>query len=190
MVESMVNDMPVILILFLEFLHIGVFAIGGGMAAIPFLIRMSNNHPEWFSLSMLTDMIAVSEATPGPIGINMATYIGYIVADVPGAVLTSVAVVLPAFLLLLFLTPTLEKHSENTTVIAVFKGLRPAVTGLIAAAGAILLGLILITDSGVDFASFILFAIILTCTQLPKLKKLHPTIFIGVAAFIGIIFGL
>ena len=182
--------MSQLLTLWFEFMHIGIFAVGGGLAAIPFLVRMSENHPEWFNLSMLADMIAVSEATPGPIGINMATYIGYTVEGIPGAVLASVAVVLPAFILLIFISPALTKYRNSRLVDAVFKGLRPAVTGLIFAAGVVLLEIVFITDTGFDVLSFILFVVVFICTQLPKSKKLHPVAYIGIAALIGVVIGL
>ena len=182
--------MSQLLTLFLEFMYIGIFAVGGGLAAIPFLVRMSENYPEWFSLSMLADMIAVSEATPGPIGINMATYIGYTVEGIPGAILTSIAVTLPAFILLIIISPTLTKYRNSRLVDAVFRGLRPAVTGLIFAAGVVLLEIVFITDTGVDVLSFMLFVVVFICTQLPEIKKLHPVAYIGIAALIGVIIGL
>lgn len=179
-----------LLLLCWEFLKIGLFAVGGGMATIPFLTKMSEHHPEWFSLSMLADMIAVSESTPGPIGINMATYVGYTVSGVYGAVLATVSLALPAFIILLMVSRALQKYRDNRLVDASFRGLRPAVTGIIAAAGFVVLKMVLLTDTGIDFLSLALFAIVLLCTQIPMLKKLHPVVYIGAAAVIGIGIGL
>jgi chromate transporter len=180
-----------LLILCLEFMYIGLFAVGGGMATIPFMLRLSEKYPEWFSISNLADMIAIGESTPGPIGINIATYAGYTVAGVSGAILASLALIMPAFIILIIILPMLVKYRDSRLVNSVFKGLRPAVTGLIAAAGAVMLKIVLISDGGrFDFLSFILFAFILICVHIPKIKKLHPISFIAVAAFIGIVLKL
>jgi chromate transporter len=122
----------VLLRLFYEFFKVGLFAVGGGMATIPFLYDLAGAC--WFTASELTDMIAVSESTPGPIGINMATYCGFTVAGIPGAVIATVGLVLPSVIIIIVIAKLLAKF-RNSAVDSVFYGLRPASVGLIAAAG-------------------------------------------------------
>jgi len=116
--------------LFLSFLKIGLLAVGGGLATIPFLYDLSQR-TGWFSTSDLTTMIAVSESTPGPVGINMATFTGFKVAGFLGGAVATFGLVLPAFLIILFLSGFLKKYRENKWVKAVFLGMRPCVTVLV-----------------------------------------------------------
>ena len=88
--------MKLLLTLFFEFFKTGLFAVGGGMATLPFLYDMSARHPDWFSTAQLADMIAVSESTPGPIGVNMATYVGFETSGVPGALVATLGLVTPS----------------------------------------------------------------------------------------------
>lgn len=179
-----------LLLLCFEFFKTGLFAVGGGMAAIPYLARMAETHPEWFSLEMLADMIAVSESTPGPIGINMATYAGFVVAGVPGAVLASLSMVLPCLIIMLCIAGALNRYNSNPYVQWAFGGLRPAVTGLIAAAGFTVLQMAVLPEGSFDWRCALLFLLVLAATQIKKLKKLHPIAYIAAAAVAGILFGL
>ena len=124
----------IFLTLFLEFFKIGLFSVGGGLATIPFLMELAGKY-DWLTHEMLTDMIAVSEATPGPIGINLATYSGFAAAGVPGALVASFSIVLPSFITISIIAKVLQKFRQNPLVDSVFSGIRPVVTGLIAAAG-------------------------------------------------------
>ncbi len=183
------------LILFYEFFRTGLFAVGGGMATLPFLSDMAVNHPDWFDSKMLADMIAISESTPGPIGVNMATYAGYSAGGILGSFVSTFALVLPSFLIIIIVSKFLSKFSENKYVKAVFYGLRPAVAGLIAAAGFSVLKTTLYVGGDTFFASlnFIaiaLFAVFLTLMQIKKLNKIHPIIYIISGAVIGIILKL
>ncbi|MBQ3005808.1 MAG: chromate transporter [Clostridia bacterium] len=183
------------LILFYEFFRTGLFAVGGGMATLPFLSEMSVNHPDWFDSKMLADMIAVSESTPGPIGVNMATYAGYNAGGVLGGVISTFALVLPSFLTIIILSKFLAKFSENKYVKAVFYGLRPAVAGLIAAAGFSVLKTTLYVGgdsflSSLNWIAIALFAVFLTMMQIKKLNKIHPIVYIVSGAVIGIILKL
>jgi len=185
-----------LLILCLEFMKAGVLAVGGGLAIIPFLIQMSENYPSWFSLDTLTDMIAISEATPGPVGINMATFTGYHVAGVPGAVLASLAMILPCFLIALFVSRILQKYKGNKIVQNVFVILRAVAIGLIASATyTIIRTALLHTELAhatfmqmLDWRYVLVFAVMVVAMLLPKLKKLHVAWFILIGAVIGIIF--
>lgn len=121
--------------LFLGFLKVGCFAFGGAYGAIP-LIRDVVLSYGWLSDEMLTYMIAVSESTPGPIMVNLATYIGSNQAGFPGAVIATLAVVLPSFLIILLVTALLKTVLKNKYVQAILRGLKPCVIGIVLATGA------------------------------------------------------
>ncbi len=178
--------------LIFEFFKTGLFAVGGGMATIPFLADIARKYPEWYTIEMLTDMIAVSESTPGPIGVNMATYVGFTVLGPLGAVLTTVSLVLPSFIVLLLIAKALERFRTNPYVDAGFRGLRPAVTGLIAAAAWTVLQLALFDSEQLTlrFDALILFAVLFVVMQLKKTKNLHPVVLIALSAGIGVAFKL
>jgi len=177
------------LLLFWEFFKIGLFAVGGGLAALPFLYVLADRYM-WFSYAELTDMIAVAESTPGPLGINMATYVGYKVAGISGSLAASLSLILPSIIITVIICTMLKRFRENEQVQWVFYGLRPAVAGLI---GAIAISLLQIALFGGHFsqgAAVDIKALLLTALLLPavfKLKK-HPVIYIAVAAIIGMVF--
>lgn len=176
-----------LLLLCWEFFKTGLFAVGGGMATIPFLTQMSLKYPHWFSLETLADMIAVGESTPGPIGVNMATYVGYTVAGVGGGILATLSLVLPSFIVMLLVFRMLERFRNNRFVDAGFRALRPAVAGLIAAAGYAVLKIALFVEGALDLRAAILFAVLFTLTQVKRLKNVHPLCYIAVAAVAGIL---
>ena len=189
-----------------EFFKTGLLAVGGGLATLPFLSEMSNKYPDWFTHAELADMIAVSESTPGPIGVNMATYVGFRVmgdygfgCSILGAVLATVSLVLPSLIIILIIAKMMNKYMSNKYVQWAFGGLRPAVTGLIAAAGwsVIELALLDLTDfsimrfwEAINIPAVIIFAVVLFLAQFKKTKKLHPIVFIGVCAVLGIVLKL
>ena len=186
-----------LLLLCWNFFKTGLFAVGGGLATLPFLTEMAESHPEWFTKAQLADMIAVAESTPGPIGVNMATYAGYLTAGVPGAILATCSLVLPSLIIVTIIARVLDRYMSNRYIKWVFGGLRPAVTGLIAAAGWSVFKLSLLNPDGFSWAHFWqafnlpaigLFAVVLFLTQFKKTKKLHPILFIAVCAAIGVVF--
>ena len=120
--------------LFLEFLKIGAFTFGGGYAAVP-LIRETVLSNGWMNDSMLSDLIAISESTPGPIMVNMATYIGSTQAGILGAVISTLAVVLPAFVFVLLLIKILKKAFNNEGFKSALGTLKPCIAGIILATG-------------------------------------------------------
>ena len=174
--------------LFYEFFKIGLFAIGGGAATIPFLFDLSEKF-NWFSFEELTNMIAVAESTPGPIGVNMATYVGFRVMgdyglgwSILGSVLTTVSLVLPSLIIVVIIAKMMSRYMSNKYVQWAFGGLRPAVTGLIAAAGWSVIELTLLDLTSFNLARFweainipavIIFAVILFLTMFKKTKKEH-----------------
>lgn len=188
-----------LLLICFEFLKTGLFAIGGGLATIPFLFNMSEKYPEWFSSSELADMIAVSESTPGSIGVNMATLAGFKVAGVAGAILATCSLVLPSFVIIFIISKFLIKYSESPYVNATFAGLRPAVAGLITTAAYAVFKVAIFTETissfedilpNISIPSLIIFVVILVSLQFKKLRKIHPVFFIAVAAFLGIVLKL
>ena len=184
--------------LFYEFFKTGLFSIGGGMATIPFLQHMGEN-TGWFTNQDLTTMIAVSESTPGPLGVNMATYVGYETAGIPGALIATLGVITPGIIIILIIAGFLKAFKDNKYVQHAFYGLRPASTGLIAAAGFSVFALIMFhkdayAASGnildlVSIPNLVLLAVLYYFTAVcKKTKGLHPVVFIAASAVIGIIF--
>ncbi len=183
-------------LLFYEFFKAGLFAVGGGLATIPFLTDISNRRG-WFTLTELADMIAVGESTPGPIGVNCATYVGFKAAGVPGALIATLALVLPSYIIICVIFGVLQKYKESKLVNDTFSGLRPAVTGLIAAAGWSVLQMAVVAPvqaAGAFSLSLmkpaaLLLALLGFSYYLQYRKKdLHPLAYIGLAALAGIAF--
>lgn len=188
----------ILLQLFYEFLKIGMFAVGGGMATLPFLYNLADK-TGWFTQAQVADMLAVSESTPGPVGINMATYVGYTTAGLPGALAATIGVIIPGVVLVILIRAVLDKMRSNRYVDGAFYGLRPASTALIAAAGLLvadvsLLHMDLFRQSGrvldlIDLKSVLLAVVLLIFTRWVKpTKKLHPIVFIAASAVVGIAF--
>lgn len=190
--------------LFWEFCKTGLFAIGGGMATVPFLREIADK-TGWFTAGQLADMIAVSESTPGPLGVNMATYVGYTVGStqlgspwmgIVGAVTATLGLIFPSIVIVLCISFFLKRFRTSTLVDAALYGLRPASVALISAAGVeIVLFAILRVDSiyqigaaQLSWKSVLLAAGVYAGTNLiPKLKKLHPIWFILLSAIVGVL---
>lgn len=184
--------------LFFEFFKTGLFAIGGGMATLPFLTDMGER-TGWFTSAQLADMVAVSESTPGPIGVNMATYVGYNTAGIAGSLVATVGLVAPSIIVILIIAAFLKAFRSNKYVERVFYGIRPASTALIAAAGVSVMLLCLFNvdafkASGllkdlISVKGVLLFVLIWVLTNVvKKIKDLHPICFIALSAVLGIIF--
>lgn len=187
-------------LLFFEFFKTGLFAIGGGMATLPFLYEMSDKFG-WFTHGQLLDMIAVSESTPGPIGVNMATYVGYMTAGAPGGILATLGLITPSVIVILLVAKALKAFGDNRYVQSAFYGLRPASTGLIASAWIGVLSVVLLnrelfgkTANIADLFCWesIVFAIVIFVATnfVERTKKWHPLVFIAFSALIGIVFKL
>ncbi len=185
------------LILFFEFFKIGLFSIGGGLATLPFLYDLADKYG-WFSGEDLANMLAVSESTPGPIGINMSTYVGFTVGGIPGALIATIALVIPSIIIIVIIAKFLAKFNDNKWVKASFYTLRPAVTALIAVAGIevfkiALLNIESFNASGLIYSLFnikaiILFLVVLTVMLITHKKSPHPIFFIVAGAIAGIVF--
>ena len=180
--------------LFLEFFKTGLFAVGGGLATLPFLFDIADRYP-WFDQTMLLDMVAVGESTPGPIGVNVATYAGYTSAGILGGFIATFGLVLPSYIVIVIVAQFLAKFSKNETVKAVFYGIRPAATGMIAAAGLSLAkaALLHLDATGGSLLSIIdlpAIALLLVVYYLYNKYKKHPIIYIAGAAIAGILLKL
>lgn len=178
--------------LFLEFFKTGLFSIGGGLATLPFLYDMGER-TGWFTAHEVMDMLAISESTPGPIGVNMATYAGYTTAGIPGGICATLGLVAPSIIVILIIARVLARFRQNPYVDAAFYGLRPASVGLIAAAGLSVAAAVFFRPgtAGAGFVhwpSVLLAAVILAASNAPRLKKLHPALYILFAAVAGAVF--
>lgn len=172
-----------------EFIKIGAFTYGGGLAMIP-LLREVAVSAGWLTNSQFADLIAIAQATPGPIAINMATYIGFLEYGYRGAILISLAVVLPASILAIFIAKFLNHFNEEPAVKAAMIGLKPAIIGLLATS-ILQVAMVSIYEykdgisfyKGVDFKAvlFLLISLLL----IYKLKK-HPVVYIAIGGIVGI----
>ena len=178
-------------------MKIGLFSIGGGMATLPFLYELADKYP-WFTALELTDMIAVSESTPGPIGVNMATFAGYRAAGIPGGIVATLSLVFPSIVIIILVSMFLNRFRDSKLVKGGFYLIRPATAGLIA--GAIsevfvisLFNTELFKTTGnladlfmwIPIATFIVLVFVIK-----KVPKLHPIVFLFVGAVVGIVFKL
>lgn len=188
--------------LYFEFAKVGLFAVGGGLATIPFLQSMGAN-TGWFTDTDLTTMIAVSESTPGPMGVNMATYVGFQtgtlaggpIGGILGAALATLGLITPSIIIILIIAGFLQKFRQSKAVDSVFQGLRPASTALIASAGLTVALSVLVTVGGtaehtfaIHWPAVVLSLAVFLCMQNKRLKKLHPIVFIAIAAAVGAVF--
>lgn len=179
--------------LFFEFCKVGLFAIGGGLATIPFLQELGNR-TGWFSHDQLANMIAVSESTPGPIGVNMASFAGYETAGFFGAICATVGLVTPSLIIVIAISRMLTAFKENEKVQAIFYGIRPASAGLIASAAVqvALVGFTKETELGMMiFPMGVAVGLGLWIAKdMTPLKNLHPICFLGCSALVGMLLGL
>ncbi|MDE6588935.1 MAG: chromate transporter [Oscillospiraceae bacterium] len=192
----------ILLRLFFEFCRVGLFSVGGGLATIPFLTDLGQR-TGWFGPGDLANMIAISESTPGPMGVNMATYVGFHTAGVPGGVCATLGLIFPSIVIILVIAGFLQKFRQSKAVDGVFYGLRAASVALITASLLQVAKIALMFHEvpyiacpggeGVEVQLFywpaiILAVVVFVLVKYSPLKKLHPICFIGLAALAGIIF--
>ena len=185
--------------LFWEFFKTGMFAIGGGLVTLPFLYEVSDK-TGWFTHGDLIDMVAVAESTPGPIGVNVATYVGYTTAGIPGGIIATLGLTIPSLAIILIIAGFLKAFRENKYVDSAFYGLRPASTAMVAAAGLSFAVTALLNISAwtgeiaslagvLNWKALILAAAVYVGTNhIEKLKSLHPIWFILASAIVGAVF--
>ena len=186
--------------LFFEFFKTGLFAVGGGLATLPFLFNMAES-TSWFTADTIMDMIAVSESTPGPIGVNMATYVGYTSAGIPGSAIATLGLITPSIIVILIIAGFYNAFKNNKYVQSAFYGLRPASAGLIGAAG-LSVGVLVVLNQAkyaatgsimdlVNIPNVILMLLLYYFTaKCKKTKGLHAAAFIAASAVVGIVFKL
>ena len=193
----------ILLKLFWEFFKTGLFAIGGGMATVPFLQEISAK-TGWYTAGQLADMIAVSESTPGPMGVNMATYVGYTVGakelggplmGILAAIIATLGLITPSVIVILIVAFFLKKFRDSKLVDGALYGLRPASVALISAAGVdIVLIAVLrvesiykIAQAALSWKALVLAALVFAATHVKQLKKLQPIWFIAASALVGVV---
>jgi chromate transporter len=181
--------------LFIEYFKIGLFAIGGGMATIPFLSKLAER-THWFTQNDLLNMIAVSESTPGPIGVNTATYVGFHINGITGMLVATIGLITPSIIVIICVYSALKKFGDNFYVKSGMYGLRAASCGLIGAAG-LLVAKVTLLDSNIwnsthDFMESLIFSRILLAAVLlvltTKFKKVHPVAWLAIAGIVGVLF--
>lgn len=184
------------LLLFWEFFKIGLFAVGGGPATLPYLMELTERY-DWYTMEELTNMIAVSESTPGPLGLNMATYVGFQTMGPLGGVITTLGLVLPSIIIICIIAAFFAKFNQNRFVKSAFATIRPAVTAIIAVSVYSICQVSLFHIAKTEglpavytplWHIIIFSAIIFGLTQIKPLKKIHPFLWFVVGAAAGIIF--
>jgi chromate transporter len=188
--------------LFFEFFKVGLFSVGGGLATLPFLTDLGNR-TGWFSAGDLANMVAISESTPGPMGVNMASYVGFHIGGIPGGVIATLGLIAPSILVILIIAGFLQRFRQSKYVDAVFYGLRPASTALIAAAFLQVCSIALMfRETAVEVApgqtvtktelfhwpAILLAVAVFLLMREKHLKKLHPIVFIAASAVTGVLF--
>lgn len=182
--------------LFWEFIKTGLFSVGGGLATLPFLSQMGNTYG-WFTQEDLANMLAVSESTPGPIGVNMATYVGVTTGGILGGLIATFSLVLPSYLVILAVEKVMERFKDNCYVQGAMKTLRPASVGMVSAAVLGVLQSVLLDMDAVAalqwnnmvlLPSLVMFLLLLVFYL--KFNKLHPVVILGIGAVAGIVLKL
>lgn len=166
--------------LFLQFFHIGVFSFGGGYATLPFLYDIAENF-HWYSTKQLTDMLAVASITPGPVGVNVATFAGFTTSGVLGALIATTSVILPSFIIITIVSKILDKFKTNKYVKGAIHALKPAGCALLSA-----VGIRLLFTSNLHLIGTIILVIFIGTSFI---KKMDPLFYLGVSALIGLALG-
>ena len=176
--------------LFFEFFKVGLFSVGGGLATIPFLTDLGQR-TGWFTSGQLADMIAISESTPGPLGVNMSTYVGFNTAGLLGGIVSTLGLVTPSILVILLIARILKQFRQSRVVNAIFYGLRAASVALITVALLEVAVIALAKEGsplGVRWMGVALAALVFVLMRYTPAKKLHPIVFIAFSAVVGVMF--
>lgn len=192
----MLNFLAKLGLLFIEFFKTGLFAVGGGLATVPFIREMGAAYG-WITEAEVANIVAIAESTPGPIGVNAATYVGYHVAGIPGSIIATIGLITPSIIIILLIAKAIKRFYSSNTVQTLFRSLRPAAIGLITAAGFSLL--LVALNIKADFKAFrfsadmttlirlALFAVFGFFTFWKKTAKIHPFFFIIAGGALGAI---
>lgn len=163
--------------LFLEFFHIGLFSYGGGYATLPFLYHIVDKYG-WYTALQLADMIAISSITPGPLGVNVATFAGYVTSGILGALIATVALVLPSVIIVVIISKLLEQFKNNRFVKSIIYSIKPAGCGLLSSVG------VNMFFNNISLYGVLLFLILFVVSL--RMKR-DPLIYLGVSAIVGFI---
>jgi chromate transporter len=166
------------ILLALEFFKIGLLAIGGGLVTVPFLFDLADKY-DWFSKSELANMIAISESTPGPIGVNMATYAGFGAGGILGGITATLSLVLPSVVIMIFVAKMMNKYSCNVRVKDVLSGIRPVVLALILFAGLDLGKIVVVGNIEILFLVVIL--------AMMRIWRKSPICYLCISAVLGVL---
>ena len=195
----MLNALWTLLLLFFEFFKTGLFAVGGGLATVPFLRDMGATYG-WIGEKELANIIAIAESTPGPIGVNAATYVGFHVGGVPGAVFATVGLVTPSVIIIILVAKAIRRYADSHLVQSLFTSLRPAAIGLITAAGfSLLLVALGVKAKFVRFTfsadwysllKLLIYGVFTFFAFWKKTAKIHPLFFILAGGALGAVLSL
>ena len=166
--------------LFLKFFYIGLFSFGGGYATLPFLYDIATNE-RWYTIKQLTDMIAVSSLTPGPVGINVATFCGFVTSGILGSIISTLSIILPSYIIVTIVFKTIDKFKTNTYIKGAIRGLKPA--------GCALLTSVLISIFMNSKFHLIGTLCILILITISFYKRLTPAKYFAITATLGAILG-
>lgn len=181
--------MPLLLQLYWEFFKTGLFAVGGGLATLPFLYDIADK-TGWFTQQDIANLIAISESTPGPIGVNAATYVGYLTSGFAGGLVATLGLITPSILIILLVSRVLDRFADHPLVSRGFYGLRPASMGLIAAAGMLVLqSVVMVPEFGLPISIKNIVLVVVLWFAMQRWNKLHPVVFLGISAVLGIAIG-
>lgn len=165
--------------LFATFFKIGLFSFGGGYAMLPMIQQEVVTINKWVDPKEFVDIVAISQATPGPISVNMATYVGYKVDTVVGSIFATLGVIMPSIIIMLIITRFFVKFKDNKYMEYAFKGLRPATVGLIASAA-----ILVAFGSFIDYKSIIIFIVAFIASYKYKLDPILLTVIAGVVGYV------
>lgn len=166
--------------LFLRFFHVGVFSFGGGYATLPFLYDIADKF-HWYSAKQLTDMLAISSITPGPVGVNVATFAGFTTAGILGSLVATTAIILPSYIIVTIVFKVIDKFRTNKNIKGAIRGLKPAGCALLSAVGIKLL----FTSNLHLLGTLILLGFLILSIK----KKQDPLFYLGISAILGLIIG-
>lgn len=166
--------------IFFQFFHIGIFSFGGGYATLPFLYDIAEKF-DWFTIDQLTDMIAISSITPGPVGVNMATFSGYATSGILGALVATFAIMLPSFIIVSIVYKILDKFKSNNYVKSIVASLKPAGCALLCA-----VGIKLVFTTHLELIGLIILGLFISTSFI---KKRDPLFYLGISAILGFILG-
>lgn len=166
--------------LFLQFFHVGVFSFGGGYATLPFLYDIADKF-HWYSAKQLTDMLAISSITPGPVGVNVATFAGFTTAGILGSLVATTAIILPSYIIVTIVFKVIDKFRTNRNIKGAIRGLKPAGCALLSAIGIKLL----FTSNLHLLGTLILLGFLILSIK----KKQDPLFYLGISAILGLIIG-